>query len=124
MAAIRRGNSIYADLTAQSTWDYPSATAPYDYSQNATLSKNQINNVSISKIVFTASSLPATVLITDGGNTAQAVPPAPIINLAIPASAVATSITIDYNPPLVAPNGLIVQSLVNGVVQLTTGVSR
>ena len=122
MAAIRRGNSIYADGNAEAAWDYPDAAAPYDYSQNAVDPRFQIKNVLITKVVLTATTGPANVLITDGGNDGQAIPPAPIINLSVADGD--TTVTLDFDPPLQAPNGLIVESLTDGVVQLTIGVAR
>jgi hypothetical protein len=122
MAAIRRGNNIYADGSVQTEWDYNGATAPYDYSQNAALAKDQSKNVLILKVVLTATAALASVQINDGGNPAAGVPAVPLIALAVAVDGDTKELT--FETPVSAPNGLIVENLVNGVVQLTIGVAR
>ena len=122
MAAVKRGNVIYANTLAASSPPYDYATYPgptvnYDYSKSALLPNLQLGNIVITKAILTSTAANAVAIVADGGT-------APVPVIALSCASAGSTVFLTYDPPLQLPNGPLIQTLANGVLQLITGAPR
>lgn len=123
MAAVFRGNVIYADTStgvASPPYDYPGA-APYDYSRNAGASSVQKFPVKLHQVIIINTATLASLQLEDGGNSASGIAAVPILNLAAENT---TKLETIYNfpTPVYFPNGIIISTITNCVAHLVIEV--